>query len=533
MILSGKRLASSPAEAEKKKPDSKTTPTEGPSPYSSSFRDVASRGYQPPSDVMEDWDGDNNEDDPWLSTSPSQSRRRRKWSTGRSPGGTPPQSKQGANRDSAGPNPNFLHRQSNADRSMGPNPDFLHRHTLPVFRVRNEGAFRDEIEVEIRSINGNPFRGSLTRHEAKHLIYKGVLGCPFSNFRGCKLGFKTCPTATFMLKEQINIDDLESVKDFSFKRCYMKQGQRVEDVLEGRVRGVRTVTGSEATASYSEEWTRVVKVEGCDYRVEAEMILKWLGKYGEVKSELVEDVFEDGEDSEGENATGIYSVKVKLNQSIPQLLPMDGRRVKIYYRGIQKLCTKCFGGHMSRNCSVEKIPWLSYVRNFVESNSDFDDGMFGNWVQILERDQRQKKIFEDHFDEKNQPPKEARNELPQQDGKVKDTQTQASESYATLAQQETETRGDNVEIDQEKEGEIPQKTNTKTPKPIDYNLPDNEEAVQDLIGRMVALGMTLKDATDNIDKRKKLLNQAIKKHQAQEKAKRARATKTRKESLND
>ena len=50
---------------------------------------------------------------------------------------------------------------------------------------------------------------------------------------------------------------------------------------------------------------------------------------------------------------------------------------------------------------------------------------------------------------------------------------------------------------------------------------------------MVALGMTLKDATDNIDKRKKLLNQAIKKHQAQEKAKRARATKTRKESLND
>jgi hypothetical protein len=59
------------------------------------------------------------------------------------------------------------------------------------------------------------------------------------------------------------------------------------------------------------------------------MILKWLGKYGEVKSELVEDVFENGEDSEGENATGIYSVKVKLNHSNPQLLPMDGRRVKI------------------------------------------------------------------------------------------------------------------------------------------------------------------------------------------------------------
>ena len=40
MILSGKRVASSPAEAEKKKTDSKTTPTE----YTDSYRDVASRG---------------------------------------------------------------------------------------------------------------------------------------------------------------------------------------------------------------------------------------------------------------------------------------------------------------------------------------------------------------------------------------------------------------------------------------------------------------------------------------------------------
>jgi hypothetical protein len=75
----------------------------------------------------------------------------------------------------------------------------------------------------------------------------------------------------------------------------------------------------------------VVKIEGCDYRVPMETIIKWLNLYGEVKSELVEDVFEDGEDSEGENATGIYSVKVKLNRNIPQLIPMDGRRVKIYY----------------------------------------------------------------------------------------------------------------------------------------------------------------------------------------------------------
>jgi hypothetical protein len=36
------------------------------------------------------------------------------------------------------------------------------------------------------------------------------------------------------------------------------------------------------------------------------------------------DVFEDGE--EGENATEIYSVKVKLNQNIPQLNPIGRKK---------------------------------------------------------------------------------------------------------------------------------------------------------------------------------------------------------------
>ena len=416
-------------------------------------------------------------------------------------------------------------RLSNANRAMGPNPDLLHRHTHPVYRVRNEGAFRDEVEVEIRTVNGEPFRGSLTRLEAKHLIYKGILGCPFSNFRGCKLGFKACPTVTFMLKEQINIDDLEFAKEFSFKRSYMKQGRLVEDILEGRVRGVRTVTGSKAMASYSDDWTRVVKVEGCDYRVEPEMILKWLGKFGEVKSDLVEDVFEDGEDSEGENATGIYSVKVKLNHNIPQLLPMDGKRVKIYYRGIQKLCTKCFGGHLSRNCSEEKIPWLSYVRRFVDSNTDFDDEMFGNWLQILEREQRQKRIDKDHFDGKNQPPKETEIEDHHQ---TQSQQVQTTVNEAALIRQGSEN-------EQEKEGDIPQtSTDPQAPKPGDFNVPLNREEWDELVDKLLALGLTRKDANASIEKRRKQFTKALEDYNNGGKlsSKKGRP-KSRKSSIND
>ena len=47
--------------------------------------------------------------------------------------------------------------------------------------------------------------------------------------------------------------------------------------------------------------------------------------------------YEDGEDR-----TGNYCVKVKLGKDIPQLLPMWGRRVKIFYVGIQKLCSLYF-----------------------------------------------------------------------------------------------------------------------------------------------------------------------------------------------
>ncbi len=104
-------------------------------------------------------------------------------------------------------------------------------------------------------------------------------------------------------------------------------------------------SGGNKSTSFSDEWTRVVKVQGCDYRVSCEMILEWLGLYGEILSDLVEDVFEGSEDSEGDNTTGTYSIKMKLHCNIPQQFPIDGRRIKIYYHNINKLCTLCFGQH--------------------------------------------------------------------------------------------------------------------------------------------------------------------------------------------
>jgi hypothetical protein len=62
--------------------------------------------------------------------------------------------------------------------------------------------------------------------------------------------------------------------------------------------------------------------------------LAWLEIYGSIRSELMEDCFRNEGDSESTNRTGAYWVRVKLNKKIPHMLPMSGRKIKIYYRGI-------------------------------------------------------------------------------------------------------------------------------------------------------------------------------------------------------
>ena len=132
----------------------------------------------------------------------------------------------------------------------------------------------------------------------------------------------------------------------------------------------------------------MVKIEGCDYKISEEMLLSWLAEYGEVQSELVEDVFEDSEDSEGENATGTYSIQIKLNSLIPNFLPFDGRRVKVYYRGMRKLCKNWFYQHLKIDCKNKKVKWIDYVKWFVSKNTEFSNEQYGRWIQILEKEDK-------------------------------------------------------------------------------------------------------------------------------------------------
>lgn len=348
------------------------------------------------------------------------------------------------------------------------------------------------------------------------------------------MGFKICPTVTFMLKQPINIDDFESFQNFTFNRTYFKGGERVEDLLACKIRGVRTVSGDEASASYSDEWTRVVKIEGCDYKISEDMILSWLASYGEIKSELVEDVFEDSEDSEGTNATGVYSVKIKLMNDIPQLLPMDGRRVKIYYRGIRKLCTSCFGKHFRRDCKNEKVQWIDYVSKFVNENPDFTEEQFGNWITILERRKRQDIIDRQHFESKQQTTEvatteQAHNKTPV--GKLpvttrdegQDDQEDSSQNQPVSESMDSQTRRDNEGIGAQS------KTSQSEPSPGDFNIPEDNVELAEIVARLQACGMSHQESMSEIERRKKKYNLALKRFHTRK----DKRTKPRKNSLNE
>ena len=56
-----------------------------------------------------------------------------------------------------------------------------------IVTVSNDGAWREEIEIEMRNEDGESYTGTVTMTEAKHSIYRDGLGyTDFKNFDGVR-----------------------------------------------------------------------------------------------------------------------------------------------------------------------------------------------------------------------------------------------------------------------------------------------------------------------------------------------------------
>jgi hypothetical protein len=75
---------------------------------------------------------------------------------------------------------------------------------------------------------------------------------------------------------------------------------------------------------------------------------------------------------------------MKLKKDIPQFLPMMGRKVQVYYRGITKVCINCYQpGHINKTCKNPSVGWIDYIHKFKEEHN-FSDELYGNWIKILD-----------------------------------------------------------------------------------------------------------------------------------------------------
>ena len=249
-----------------------------------------------------------------------------------------------------------------------------------------DSPMRDDIVVEIQTLNDRPFKGSVTFTEAKEIL-STCMGLEIRQVHGIRFAFSTYPVVKYKLKEQIDVDrNLQHVEFFNFERRYTLNGVEKRDILGCKIRGLRTGNqgangqDNEADQDPSVRW---VKIEWVDYAIEEKRILDWLDYFGEPAGELSEDIHPNSDSDADLIGNGTFSIKMRLKRDIPQLLPMWGKRIRIYHRGVQKLCSNCFGTHPRRNCRSEKVPWTRYVLNFMEKHPEIPPELYGRWWKVI------------------------------------------------------------------------------------------------------------------------------------------------------
>jgi len=247
-----------------------------------------------------------------------------------------------------------------------------------AFENRGKGPMRSMIVVDILKCDGDDFKGTITPTEAKNIIYKETLNLDRLNLHGIKVEYKGNPIISFLLKEKINIDTTFTSVDFYFE----KDTANGRSLFEGKIRGVRL---EDSTPQAND--VRWVKLENCAWAFKEEKVKEWLSLYGEMLSPLEEEEqkfdSDDSDDCKDPVGNGNLATRMRLSKSIPQFLPMLGRKIKVYYRGITKLCINCYKpGHIRKDCQNQTVGWITYVENFMSENN-LDDSLYGNWKKIV------------------------------------------------------------------------------------------------------------------------------------------------------
>ena len=75
-------------------------------------------------------------------------------------------------------------------------------------------------------------------------------------------------------------------------------------------------------------------------------------------------------------------------REIPELIPLDGLRLKIIHRQVKKLCTRCFEAHLRKDCEEDKKTWFDYIRKFMSENEEIENEFYGGHYERVLKDSK-------------------------------------------------------------------------------------------------------------------------------------------------
>jgi hypothetical protein len=254
----------------------------------------------------------------------------------------------------------------------------------PEFK-RNQTGY-DRIVVTPTHFNKKQFKGFISDEEA--VIISNAIGlATLNNHHGTSFyrSENDVLYITYKLKRNLSQQEIaDSVNKYFWFDKESKVGNL--DQISGQV--VHPPMGADSDDDEEEsvgqhvyqpaqvDDTKEVKIDGCNYEISEPEIRRWIELYGEIKSEIKE-VAIPGDKEEGPVGTGSYMVQVKLNRSIPHILPINGLKVKFTYNGVKKQCKNCYEYHKERRTgdqtnkktySCEKRTYDQYVEIFKENN---------------------------------------------------------------------------------------------------------------------------------------------------------------------
>ena len=187
--------------------------------------------------------------------------------------------------------------------------------TVPGFQERKR-----ELVVRPRFYNGRPFAGFVTYLEAKHNLYKEAMGMGTNNLHGIAFirDAQDRLAIVFNLKTEIERSELQT--NYGYYRTNRAGDQ---DWIECDVDcpGLEPRLPSKE-AILSESNYKTVKLEGCNYQLKEDEVREWLGLYGNIMGPIQEETFVDDEQDGADNGNGNYTVKMRLNREMPNVIPM-------------------------------------------------------------------------------------------------------------------------------------------------------------------------------------------------------------------